>query len=299
MSNDDFQCRPFHSAAAGDVIRVVNSYLAGWPYVRAIDAKLVRHWTTLGEVFQPRNALLGYRSGGPAAFLHAEAERDTTTYNVHLLALAPGATDEGLRLLEIIEQRARDEGAKLLRGPYHRSAMFYGGYICGREPYHPDWAVDATHAYVRAGFRIVHAGVLMVLDGEKPPRPQHAPRNHETSPREAPAEYDATAVGFGVTLDGSDVAKCSARLYPSLLDSRGRPTGQVGPVSTSEPHRGKGIAKALVHAASSRLRDLGAGDILIATGLENYPALRAYERVGFERRYNINEWSKDLIPIRE
>ena len=43
-----------------------------------------------------------------------------------------------------------------------------------------------------------------------------------------------------------------------------------------------------------RLQEWGAAEALIATGLDNYPALRSYERAGFVRRYNINEWSKDL-----
>jgi len=38
----------------------------------------------------------------------------------------------------------------------------------------------------------------------------------------------------------------------------------------------------------------GAAQVLISTGLENTPALRAYERAGFVRRHNQNEWQKVL-----
>ena len=37
-----------------------------------------------------------------------------------------------------------------------------------------------------------------------------------------------------------------------------------------------------------------AAGLLIATGLDNEPALRAYERCGFQRRHFIMEWSKLL-----
>jgi hypothetical protein len=40
--------------------------------------------------------------------------------------------------------------------------------------------------------------------------------------------------------------------------------------------------------------EMGAGDVLIGTGLNNLPALKAYEAVGFQRRHSINGWSKQL-----
>ena len=70
--------------------------------------------------------------------------------------------------------------------------------------------------------------------------------------------------------------------------------GQIGHVGTDAEHRGKGLSRVMVQMCLMRLREWGASEALIATGLDNFPALRSYENAGFERRYNTNEWSKTL-----
>jgi ribosomal protein S18 acetylase RimI-like enzyme len=42
------------------------------------------------------------------------------------------------------------------------------------------------------------------------------------------------------------------------------------------------------------LRAMGASEALVTTSLENFPALRAYERAGFSRKHFLMEWSKTL-----
>jgi len=43
-----------------------------------------------------------------------------------------------------------------------------------------------------------------------------------------------------------------------------------------------------------QFHEWGAAEALIATQFSNTLALRAYERAGFERRHNINEWTKKI-----
>ena len=118
-------------------MRVINAYIAGWPYSKPVAGGLIAHWKTLGSRYQPEEMALGYRQGKPAAFI--DGEKDKTTYQIHLLAMVPAAVSEGMRLIEEAEARARAAGAERLRGPTASSAIFYGGYILrpGTAPLRP------------------------------------------------------------------------------------------------------------------------------------------------------------------
>ena len=101
-----------------------------------------------GNPLERIDILVVYRDGVPRALLHGE--RDGKQHNIHLLATFPGAVSEGVWLLKEVEKECRREGVERLSGPFHRPGLFYGGYVCGREPYHPHWATDATDAYVQS-----------------------------------------------------------------------------------------------------------------------------------------------------
>jgi ribosomal protein S18 acetylase RimI-like enzyme len=109
-------------------------------------------------------------------------------------------------------------------------------------------------------------------------------------------EFAAKMFRFTATYDGEEVASCTGRLFEDLAAPGGGPVGQLGFVGTDEAHRGRGLARSLVKLSLQRLREWRASECILTTGLENTPALRAYENAGFERRYNLNKWSKDL-PI--
>jgi len=206
----------------------------------------------------------------------------------------PGAAEEAACLLNRFVEKARPAGVKRVVGPHWDSTIFYGGYVLGLEPYHPSWPADATEAYVRAGFRITHAGVILVRDLREEVTLENMPEGYEVVEANRAPEFDARPFGLHAVNDGLEAAHCYARLYPHLLSPHGGPVGQIGNVTTDAAHRGKGLARVMTLMCLHRLRAWGADEALIATGFENYPALRAYERAGYERRYNINEWSKDL-----
>ena len=276
----------------GAALGVINEYLAGWPYTRPADDALVQHWKAQGPRYQPEHLLLATRDGQVRAFAHGQ--RDGTTHFMHLLAVAPGAVDEAAWLLAQIEADARKDGVTRLCGPHYRSAQFYAGYVLGREPYHPHWAAEGTAAYVRAGFRPTHQGVLLVYEMRQQPLVEPVPAGYELRGPEPVEEFGARACRYAMHCGGQEVAFCGARLYPELAGPGGGPVGQLGHVATVEAHRNKGLARVLCEAAVSGLRQMGAGEVLVGTGLEFYPALRVYERIGFQRRCALTEWSKDL-----
>jgi len=290
--SEGHRTRPFSPETEADAIGLINSYIDGWPYSRPIDADLVAHWKTLGERYQPENMLTAYRAGAPIAFAHGERDRDQ--FYLHLLALAAGAVGGGVLLLGEMEARARSAGAKRLCGPTALSGRFYGGYVLGLEPYHPHWATDVTDAFVQASFVISQSEALMVADLTQSIPRFGPPAGYEIVDGQAEPEFKARVCQLVALHSGREVATCGGRLYPELQMPTGGPVGQLGFVGTDEAHRGKGLATALVSRSLARLQEWGARSILVSTGLENTPALRAYEKAGFRRKHNQNEWSKAL-----
>jgi len=284
--------RTFGPKRAADAIGVVNSYIAGWPYVRPVDAALVHHWRTL-SAYQPKHIRLAYRGATPRAFLHGQAHEDHR-FMIHLLALVPGAVGEAVRLLADAERRARTLNLTHLVGPNWRALVFYAGYVLGQEPFHPCWATEATEAYVRVGFRLSFPGVLMVADLKRRLTLEQPPAGYEVREIERKPEFNAQPFGYGAFVDDECVSYCYGRLYPGLRAPSGGVVGQLGHVETKEAHRGRGLARVVCRLGLRRLHALGAAEALIYTGLNNSPALRVYERVGFSRRYNLNGWSKAL-----
>jgi len=284
--------RPFGPETELDAMRVINAYTAGWPYSKPVTSELIAHWKTLGSRYQPEEMALVCRRGKPTAFRHGEMGK--TTYQVHLLAMVPGAVSDGMRLIEEAEAKARAAGAEWLRGPTAASAMFYGGYICGLEPYHSDRGIDGTDLFIQAGFRISSPEVILVAARSSITDVRSIPPEYQVVEANMDAEFEARAFRYAALLDGKEVASCGARLYPGLLCPAGGPVGQIGHVGTDELHRNKGLATALTQRSLARLREWGAAEVLVTTNVDNLPALKAYERAGFRRRHLVMEWEKRL-----
>jgi GNAT superfamily N-acetyltransferase len=185
-------------------------------------------------------------------------------------------------------------GLMQLTGPSPASALFYGGYILGSEPYHPHWAVEGTEAYVRAGYHITAAEVLMVRDLTKPIAVDESLQGYEIVEAPDAREYGARAFGFLGMHSNHEIAYCYARLYPALIGPSGGAVGQSGGVATGEAHRGHGLARVMTQMCLRQLAAWGGAEAILSTGLNNGPALRAYERAGFERRHHACEWTRTL-----
>lgn len=286
----------FTPADAADLCRLVNTAIDGWPYCRAIGPELLAHWATLGPRVQPEQMLIARRAGRAVGCLHGEQRHGE--HVVHFLAIdrSESGLVDALALLAHAERQARDAGMSRLRGPHWATAAFYGGYILGREPYHPHWHLGGTDAFVRAGFGVSTSAVILVAQPERLAAIEPLPAGYELGEGGYDGEFDAMPFRLVARCAGAEVATCGGRLYPRLRSARGGPVGQIGHVETSPEHRGHGLARILTTIAAHRLREAGAAELLIATGLDNLPALRAYERTGFERRHHIAEWSKPLAP---
>ena len=287
----------FTAQRAGDLIETINASTADWPHCCPINADLLAYWQNSRPEFRPKNILMHYIGDRCMGILHGEQHSDTA--HVHLLALRPdsAAAETGLALLREWEHLARQRHLQRLVSGTWRASLYYCGYILGNEPYHPHWSTAGTNAYLRAGFRISHPGIILTC---KLPRPESVierpPSGYEIVEVTPSPEHCAQPFGFHAMCNGVKAAHCYARLYPHLLCAPGgKPTGQIGNVTTEPDHRNRGLARIMVGMSLRRLAEMGAGESLIATGLDNEPALRAYERCGFERRHFIMEWSKSLV----
>lgn len=293
MTNGIIHFDPERSA---DLIETINAATADWPNCCPINADLLTYWQNSRHEYRPKSILMHYTGDRCMGILHGEQHSDTA--HIHLLALRPDpdAAETGLALVREWERLARQRHLNRIVSPTWRASLFYCGYILGNEPYHPHWATAATDAYLRSGFRISHPALILTCDlprqecvAERPPA------GYEIIEVTPPAEHAAQPFGFHAMHNGAKAAHCYARLYPHLLCvPGGKPTGQIGNVTTEPDHRNRGLARIMVAMSLQRLTEMGAGQALIATGLDNEPALRAYERCGFQRRHFIMEWSKLL-----
>jgi len=286
------ELRIFDASHPETELGLVNAFVAGWPYSRPIDRALVRHWCTL-KSFQPEHMLTAWRDGEPRAFLHGGRDGGDTAY-IMILAVLPEHAEDGAWLLAQWERVLAEKGLKHSRGPGWQSGAFYGGFVIGQEPYLPSWATGAVESFVRAGHRMGPSDVLLVRDLSEPVQQDPTPEGYEIIEVEPAAEYDARVFGYHAVSGGRKAAHTYARLYPQLRSPSGGLVGQIGNVTTEPGHRNRGLARTMVQMSLRCLAEMGAGEALIATGLENYPALRAYERAGFRRRYLITEWLKDI-----
>lgn len=292
MSTDVLTLRHYAAAVRPAIHRLINAHIAGWLYSRPLDDAALDRWETLGDAFQPAWMLLAMRGDEPRAFLHGEVME--AQLNIHLLALAPGAVEDGEWLLGQAKARARAAGLQRMVGPCYRAGYFYGSYILGAEPYTPQWALDTTSAYIRAGLRISYPGVVMATALNRPLTTPALPDGYTLAEASCETEFNAHAFRYVALSGDEEAATCTARVYPGLIGTSGGPVGQLGFVGTHEAHRSRGLARLLCQHSLARLRDLGAAEAILGTGQQNYPALKAYESVGFQRRFMINEWAKDF-----
>ena len=286
---NDVRIRTFSKEVEDDVMGLVNAYTADWPYSIPMDASVFSHWRSMGDRYQPEHMFVAYRQGVPRAFLHGE--RTEEFFDVHLLAVAPGAVSEGMELLRQIEPVAASGSLSIL-GPTHRAWRWYNGYVLGHEPLHPHWERDATEAFVRSGWFLGHAKVMLVADLSTEIHRTPCPKGYEIIETEAEPEFSASVFRFAAVHRGMEVAHCLGRHFEGLPAPDGGSVGQLGSVGTDERHRNRGLATHLVLRSLQHLRNWGASECLIVTEFENGPALRAYENAGFERRLNLNFWSK-------
>ena len=70
-------------------------------------------------------------------------------------------------------------------------------------------------------------------------------------------------------------------------------SGELDPVGTRASHQGKGLSKALLLTGLRYLESKGMKQVAVRTGIENLPAIRTYQSVGFKVVDYLDRYAKD------
>ncbi len=131
-----------------------------------------------------------------------------------------------------------------MRSPCYRAGAFYGGYICGREPYLPISAVECSEAFVRAGFTITHTAVILAMDTRDCSANLLLPRLYHGRD-ECGARVRRSYVRVCRDERGRAGGPLLCPLLTRVLPRRRRVDRQVGGVWTDDSHRNRGLASVL------------------------------------------------------
>ena len=97
-------------------------------------------------------------------------------------------------------------------------------------------------------------------------------------------EQIARGVFYGVLVAGRVVSVAGTHLVSPTYGVAG-----MGNIFTHPDHRGRGYGTATTSAVASELYRRGIGDVVLNVSQDNAPAIRIYERLGFERYCPFNE----------
>ena len=71
--------------------------------------------------------------------------------------------------------------------------------------------------------------------------------------------------------------------------------GWIAGVGVAVPHRGAGIGETLMRAVLDEARARGLREVWLEVLVQNAPAIRLYEKLGFERIRELEIWTLDLV----
>jgi ribosomal protein S18 acetylase RimI-like enzyme len=97
---------------------------------------------------------------------------------------------------------------------------------------------------------------------------------------DAPAEDPVADDLATVEADLAGFVTTSVDEAPTVFDQPDRLV--VGDVYVAEPHRGGGLATALMERAGQRAREAGCGEVALDVDVDNDRALAFYEKLGFD-----------------
>jgi ribosomal protein S18 acetylase RimI-like enzyme len=101
-------------------------------------------------------------------------------------------------------------------------------------------------------------------------------------------DLDASRVAL---IDGAPAGICK-------LAIRGD-RGWIGGIGVAAPHRGTGVGEALMRAVLDEARSRGLREVWLEVLVQNEPAIRLYEKLGFEIVRELEIWSLDGLVVQK
>jgi ribosomal protein S18 acetylase RimI-like enzyme len=71
--------------------------------------------------------------------------------------------------------------------------------------------------------------------------------------------------------------------------------GWIAGIGVAVPHRGKGVGEALMRGVIEQARSRGLREVWLEVLVQNEPAIRLYEKLGFERVRDLEVWTLDAV----
>jgi ribosomal protein S18 acetylase RimI-like enzyme len=75
--------------------------------------------------------------------------------------------------------------------------------------------------------------------------------------------------------------------------------GWIAGVGVAVPHRGKGVGEALMHAVLDEARSRGLREVWLEVLVQNVPAIRLYEKLGFEHVRELEVWALEPLVLKQ
>ena len=75
--------------------------------------------------------------------------------------------------------------------------------------------------------------------------------------------------------------------------------GWIAGIGISLPHRGRGVGEELMRGVIDVARDRGLRELWLEVLVQNQPAIRLYEKLGFERVRELEVWTLDDLVVQE
>lgn len=292
---------PFNPGLADGLVALYNSEGAFSPFIAHLTPKLFERRIAAKALFQPDGVFIataGSKVTG-AIFTAFCPNSDKSA-----LDFAKGSIDgfffseqkpaAGDELLKAALAHLRSRGARCVVGwATENEYPFWRDLYCGSEPLAHAAAHHVHSALLRAGFvKSQHSVALLakIAASELPPVTNYAIRSRP-APRETfwdrNSWLDLWPMQLEAELDSVPAGRLGWCALPATSRRRGVRTAGIYSVFVNEPFRRRGVASALIARCFDDAKRDGAEEILIATGIDNHPAIRAYQKFGFSEVFQM------------
>lgn len=190
----------------------------------------------------------------------------------------PGMQHAGRALVEAAEQHISGQhgGQMWAFDPASSLSLpFYNGGFCGLS----EKMSEAVTVLARSGFRIQHRELYMKRPAIAPPMAAAVPPAMRIQLTIRAANAYSMAIFRGTERAG---AIHFSRMYPARSrDPQAASTGYIDGLDVTPSFRERGLGRLLLASALGKLATMGAPEVLLTTGSENYRAQNLYYSMDF------------------
>ncbi|GCE15744.1 GNAT family N-acetyltransferase [Tengunoibacter tsumagoiensis] len=281
------------------VVRIFRDLTASFPYVAELTEALFEERVVHKFFFDPQGLLIGYRGDRALGLFHGtfappqsnDHELDKTRGNIRLLLFPPEDPGLGTALLEQGMSYLQAQGAREILGwSSFAGYPFYKGIYMGTEPVLSASLPHVIVRFVQKGFQLQQHSIFLgrpldeTVSAMNPDLELKDEPLHFGSPWQKESWDGLQPQHIHALIDGEQVGQLIWVLLPDLQSKRGCLVGSIASLSVDERFQRRGIGKALVGAALSRMYASGAREAIVATTQDNTAALHTYYTWGFAEK---------------